>query len=83
MYQPEGIEWFRWKDQDYVITANEGGVVELLHYSSDVFDEAIQGRNIRGIHGILHLPLPPFLSHSLCLLPVSYTHLTLPTIWPV
>ncbi|XP_076469938.1 uncharacterized protein LOC143300238 [Babylonia areolata] len=40
MYQPEGMQWFQWRGQGYVITANEGSRKKFRH-----FQEAQRGRS--------------------------------------
>ena len=47
IYQPDGIQWFRWNDESYVITANEGKSVSLDDDPVN-FDEDIRGANIEG-----------------------------------
>jgi len=50
MYQPDGIAWFRWNGEDYVVTANEGNFVRVHGSEGLVFDETVRGYNISGIY---------------------------------
>ena len=47
IYQPDGLQWFRWSGKDYVVTANEGSAKKYLAGNID-FQEDERGDHFTG-----------------------------------